>query len=408
MAHFQTVCLDCGLITTNPVAFRCDECSGLLGFRYDYDRVAWDDSFMQSMWRYWKLMPIANPEQEFTKGVGQTPLLKSNLYSERQVYMKDDTRNLTGSHKDRPLAVAINHAYSHGQNVSIVVSGGSTGISNAALAARAGMKSIVVMTESTPLERVYPVYALGSTVIQVKGELDSVIDAVIDVCMTQGLYLSATSRSSNPYQSEGMKTIAYEIVEDLGYAPDWMAVTVGGGGTIAGIWRGFKDLQAMGKITSLPKLLGIVPKDYNALEVAFERDIATWDAFMALPYHQLPPSILVKLAHAYPPDGLEALEAVRESQGCFMSVTDEEALSGLVRLARSDGLYVEPSTSACIPAMDALMTSGIIEKDDVVVALMCGSGYRENFVTLQKFKMERQTTTITKLPEVLAQAASPD
>ena len=404
MAHFQSVCLDCNAVQSNPVAFRCAACNGLLGFEYDLENVQWDDNFANSMWRYWRLMPTVAPEKIVTLGEGRTPLLRSRLYKDHQVYLKDDTRNPTGSHKDRPLSVAINHAHAHGLKVSIVVSGGSTGISNAALAARAGMQSIVVMMDSTPVERAYPVYALGSTVIQVKGELDPVIDAVIDACLTQGFYLSATSRTSNPYQAEGMKTIAYEIVDDLGRVPDWMVITVGGGGTIAGIWRGFKDLFALGRIEKLPKLVGIVPRDYNALEVAFERGVETWDEFIALPYHNLPESILVKLAHAYPPDGMEALEAVRESGGYFTSVTDDEALEGVMRVGRHEGLYVEPSTSACITAIDALLEKQSIQPDDVIVALMCGSGFRENFVNIEKLPMDKHTTSLDELAATLAQA----
>lgn len=397
MSHYQKICLGCDAVIDDPAAFHCSDCEGLLGFRYDYEGVSWDERFATSMWRYWRLLPLDGSGAVVTLNEGGTPLLRSRLYPDHQVYLKDELRNPTGSHKDRPLSVAINHALTVGAKVSFVVSTGSTGVSNAALASRAGLGSVVIVTAGTPPERVYPMLALGSRVIEVHGEVDTLVDEVITICREQELYLSSTSHASNPYQGEGNKTIAYEILEQLGHAPDWMVVTVGGGGTISGIWRGFKDLKALGKIDSLPRLVGVVPKNYNALEIAFERRLTSWNEVLALPFHALPPSILVKLAHAYPPDGMDALDAVRESAGFFASVSDEEALRALVRVGRQEGLYVEASTSACVPVIDAMIGSEIVRADETLVALMCGSGFRETFVTLDQAPLGKNTVTMDEL-----------
>src|SRR6185295_2510782 len=124
-------------------------------------------------------------------------------------------------HKDRALAVAVNHARALGKTLSVVVSAGSTGISNAAYAARAGMRSITVMSSATPDERAYPVFALGSHIVRVDGEIDDLIAAVDTASRALGFYVASTTRQCNPYQGEGVKTIAYEIVETLGRAPAW-------------------------------------------------------------------------------------------------------------------------------------------------------------------------------------------
>lgn len=406
MSHFQTICLDCQAVQQDPAAFACAVCQGPLGFRYDYTKVEWDERFGRNMWRYWPLLPIPDPERIITLGEGGTPLLRSRGFQEAQVYLKDEMRNPTGSHKDRPLAVAINHARTIGATTSFVVSTGSTGISNAALAARAGMRSVVIMTEGTPPERVYPMFALGSTVIEVRGgTIDTIIDEVIRLCRQKGLYLSSTSRGSNPYQGEGNKTIAYELVEDLGDIPDWVVVPVGGGGTISGIWRGFQDLQALGQISALPKLVGVLPKDYNILEVAFERGLERWADVLALPFDDRPPSILVKLAHNYPPDGMEAIETVRTSGGFFLSVTDEEALLAQQKCGHGEGLYVEPSTGACLAGVEQLLDSGQVGPQDTMVALVSGSGFRENFLTLEYHPLEKQSIVAEELARVLEKAA---
>ena len=403
MSHFEKRCLACHVVVADPAAFVCQQCGGVLGFRYDYSRIEWDDRFANSMWRYWRLLPIRDPNKLITLEEGRTPLLQTRLFSGQNVYLKDECRNPTGSHKDRALSVAVNHANVLGARTSFVVSTGSTGISNAAFSARAGIRSAVIMAVGTPSERIYPMFALGSHILEVNEEIDVLIDEVIRICRERKLYLSSTSRSSNPYQSEGNKTIAFEILESLGRAPDWMVIPVGGGGTIAGIWRGFKDLYELKKISSLPRLVGVVPRHYNALEAAFEQNLSDWDSISKMPYHDLPSSILVKLAHAYPPDGTEALDAVRESAGFFTSVTDEDAVESVGRIGCSTGLYVEPSTGALLPVIDKMVASGRLEKKQSLVALMCGSGFRETFVTKERVPLKKQTLNIEQLHAMLSQ-----
>ena len=380
----------------------CGVCAGPLGFQYSYDDVTWDDRFAGTMWRYWPMLPVDGPDGAVTLDEGGTPLLPARNFEGQRVYLKDETRNPTGSHKDRSLSVAITHAKAVGADVSVIVSTGSAGISNAALAARAGMRSAVVMTEGTPPERLYPMYGLGAVLLEVKAQIDPIVEGVISICREQGLYLSTTSRNSNPYQCEGNKTIAYEIVEELGRAPDWVVVPVGGGGTVSGIWRGFRDCQALGLIDTLPGMIGVVPRDYNALEVAVERGLEQWEEVLSLNYDDRPTSILVKLAHSYPPDGLEALETIRSSNGFFISVTDEEALSAQEACGRKEGLFVEPSTGACLAGTTRLMNSGRVGPEDVVVAIVSGSGYRETACTMVERPLATQAIGIEELSATLS------
>ena len=406
MSHYRPLCSDCQAFEEDPAALVCSACGGYLEFHYDYAAAVWDGRFKGNMWRYWPLLPVPDPERIATLGEGGTPLLHTRSYAGfDRVYVKDETRNPTGSHKDRSLSVGINHARAVGARASIVLSTGSAGISNAALAARAGMGSVVVMSAGTPPQRLYPMYALGAVLVEVEGEVDVIVERVTSACREQGLYPNTTTRSANPYQSEGNKTVAYEIVEDLGHAPEWVVVPVGGGGTIAGIWRGFKDLELMGGIPALPRMIGVVPRDYNGLETAFERGLEKREDLLALPFHDPPPSILVKLAHPYPPDGVDALRAVRASRGFFLSVSDAEALEAQSRIGRSEGLYVEPSSGASLAGLTKLLESGRIERRETVVAVVSGSGYRETFLTMEQRPLQKKLATLEELPAVLAQAA---
>jgi threonine synthase len=403
LSHFEVYCQGCG-VAQDEAAVRCEACGGTLAFHYDLDAVEWDEE-ARGMWRYRALLPVADPDAVVTLGEGGTPLLEAGSLGEH-VYLKDEARNPTGSHKDRPLALAVTHARELGKDASIVVSSGSTGISNAAYAARAGMRGIVVVASGAPKPRIYPVHALGATLLEADGQVDEVIELVEEAARERGFYVSSTCRTSNPYQAEATKTIAYEVVEQLGRAPDWMVVPVGGGGTVAGIWRGFLDLQALGQISSTPRLLGVVASDYNALEVGYRMGSETADdPFSFIPAgHRPPPTILVKIAHVYPPDGVEALQAVRASGGTIVSVTDEDALTAQLDLGRREGLYVEPSSAAVLPALERALEAGDVGTDDTVVALLSGSGFRETFLSLERRPLEARAVALADLPETLAQA----
>src|SRR5262249_54297622 len=154
------------------------------------------------------------------------------------------------------------------------VSAGSTGIANAAYAARAGLKSIVVMTRGTPEDRIYPVFALGSRLIEVDADIDTLIETVRRLARPGRIAVTSTTLTSNPWHAEGAKTIAYEIVERLRRAPDWLVVPVGGGSTVAAIHRGFDDLIKLGVISRAPRLVGVVPQTHDTLADAWRLGIA--------------------------------------------------------------------------------------------------------------------------------------
>ena len=401
LSRFDVFCSDCRHQEAELQASVCSVCQGRLEFSYDYDSVEWDEHFGNSMWRFWPLLPVEGPDAITTLGEGGTPLLPVRGDGNLQIFVKDEARNPTGSHKDRSLAVAINHGRAIGAQASVVVSTGSAGISNAAMASRAGMASIAVMSSGVPRERIFPMEALGCTIVEVDAAVDLIVERVTEICRDLGLYASTTSRASNPYQSEGNKTVAYEIVEQLGRAPDHMLVPVGGGGSIAGIWRGFRDLERLGVISRVPQMIGVVPGDYNGLEVALDQGLVTQDELLALPYDDLPPSILVKIAHPYPPDGADALSAVRDSGGFFVSVSDEEALQAAADLGRKEGLYAEPSSAACFAGLDRLRGSGKLD-GDTLVAMISGSGFRETFLTAERSPASSHKVGIDGLPELLS------
>lgn len=399
MAHFEVYCSNCGS-SAEPHQSRCPGCSGLLSFRYDESAIQWDNS-RRGMWRYRSMLPVSDPSDIVSLDEGGTPLLRSRTHN--SVWFKDETRNPTGSHKDRPLSLALSNAKALRQKLSVVISAGSTGISNAAMSSRAGISSLVFAPRGTPAERLHPVQELGAQVVIVEDEIDAVVSRLAELSrITDGLYDSSTARSSNPYQSEAAKTISYEIVEQLG-VPDWVVVPLGGGGTAAAIWRGFRDLQRLGRTETMPRLLGAVAENYNAFALAMDSDATNPDDLIDASIAR-PPTVLVKVAHVYPPDGVDGLAALKESHGVVRGVSDVDALSAQARFGREEGIYIEPSSAGCLVALDRARAEGIIRPDETVVVLLSGSGFRETFLTIKARPVELPSIRIGDMESTIESA----
>jgi len=376
--HFSPVCDVCGQ-NASLSDMRCGSCGGNLHFNYDPANPI-IDSDRQGLDRYWARLPIADLDSRIKLGEGATPLIPLAKTNGVNVYVKNEMGNPTGSHKDRQVSLAISHAVHLGKSRSVLVSAGSTGLSNAAYAARAGIKSVVFTGRNVRIDRVVPIAVLGSQVVMVDDEIDIVIDELTEICAKTGIYNSSTARHINPYQAEGGKTIAYEIFEQLGAAPDWVIVPAGGGGTYASIARGFIELAEAGLTSSVPRMVGAVPASYNAIEHAFNNNYKTNSEIKQHNFGQDIPTILPKLAHIHPPDAEDALAAARNTDGFFMSSTDDEALDGCDYLASQVGLYTEPSSGAGVAVLNKFLSAGHATKGQTVVSLVCGSGFRETNV----------------------------
>ncbi len=154
-------------------------------------------------------------------------------------------------------------------------------------------------------------------------------------------------------------------------------VPVGGGATLAGIWQAFRDLERLGKIDHLPRMVGVLPEGYEMLATALEHGLHSDEQLRDLSPAEAPATIQVKIAMAFPPDGLEAVAAVRQSGGLFVSASDEEAIEGQLVLGAMQGLYAEPSAAVVVVGIEKLKEMKKIKPGEVVVAVVTGSGFRE-------------------------------
>lgn len=334
------------------------------------------------MWRYGCLLPVGDVSKIVTLGEGNTPLIRARADLGTRFFLKNETGNPTGSHKDRALSIAITKAAEFGFKTCMLYSDGSAALSSAAYAARAGIANIAVVPEHSPDYRLLPLMVYDSIVVEYIGPAAEALDWVHAACQELKLYETTTYRLANPYQSEGPKTIAYEIVEQLDGVPNWCIVPVGGGGTLAGIWRGFCELRDRGEIAMLPKLAGILPQHYALLREALDGKVTTDLDLRRLAHNSsrdesTPKTAQAKLAMAFPPDGIEAIAAIRDSGGVFVNVSDDDALTSQLALGSTEGIYVEISAAVSVAALKRLRDSNTVKRGETVVALLCGSGFRE-------------------------------
>ena len=330
----------------------------------------------RSMWRYRRRLPIPLDVIPVSMGEGLTPLLRvRSAPGNLSLFLKNETVNPTGSHKDRALSVSITKAVELGRTTVMLYSDGSAALSSAAYAARAGLRSITLVGKGTPEYRLLPLAFYNSNVFEYEGDCADALDWTREACSALDLYETTTYRDVNPYGAEGPKTISYEVVDQLGKAPAWVVVPVGGGGTLCAIWKGFQEMHAAGEIATLPRLAAVLPLGYQLLERAFHAGASTEAELRSMVSRDVPATIQAKISMAYPPDGVETIRAIRESDGLFFYASDAQAIEGQRFLGR-EGIFAEPSAASVMVAVESLSQMGLGE-EDAVVTLVCGSGFRE-------------------------------
>lgn len=366
----------------------CRECGGSLYFVYQSNAFG-PDRNQHSMWRYRSLLPFSQNAEVVSLGEGMTPLQKARCPSSVGIYLKNETTNPTGSQKDRALSIGISKAKELGQKTVMLYSDGSTALSSAAYAARAGLKNITVIPKGAPVSRLVPIAIYGSCILEFDGTDAEALEWAHATSMEFGIFETSTYRRANPYESEGPKTIGFEIFEQLGSVPDWIVVPVGGGGTLSGIWRAFRELQRLGITSDLPRIVGVLPQGYSVLEQALISGIRSEDEFRALCLASGPPTIQVKISMTCPPDGLETVSAIRESNGVFVYASDSAALQAVKTLGKCEGIYAEPSAAVAWTGIEQLLRQGLARDGETVVGLVTGSGFRETGVLLESIEPAR-------------------
>ena len=359
---------------------------GRLDIYYDYEKVkeVFSKHILKGrrfyMWRYRELMPVREDKNIVTLGEGGTPLIKAKRLAEelkvKNLYLKDETRNPTGSFKDRGMSVAVSMAVEFGYKVTVTASSGNAAAALAAYSAKAGLETYAFVIEEAGYGKVAQLLFYGAKVFRVKGlgKEDPTVKMMKLTYEKYGWYPSPSFGPFNPYQIEGPKTISYEVVEQLNWnIPDWVMVPVGAAALLTSVWKGFRDFKELGFIDNLPRLAAIQSTGNPPFVRAWKEKA---EPFKIKPWPK-PETIATGLEDPYPWDHDGGLKALQETNGVAEEVSDELILKAMKMLAKYEGIFAEPSGVASLAGYMKLLEEGIIDRGDTVVVLITGHGLKD-------------------------------
>jgi len=376
-------CVLCGReFTTAETFYTCPVCGvkGILDVVYDYDLIGrrltkekLAHNPERSMWRYVDLLPIAQRELIPPLQVAWTPLYHVTRLGQSlglsELYIKDDGRNPTASFKDRASAVAVIKARELGFDTITCASTGNAASSLAGLAASVALPTVIFVPERAPAAKVAQLLIFGAQVLLVKGTYDQAFDLCLEVSAEYGWYSRNTA--INPYLSEGKKTASLEICEQLDWqVPDKIFVSVGDGCIIGGLWKGLRDLRALGFIDRFPQLIGVQAEGSAPL-------VKTWREGTEEIEPIIPHTIADSISVGIPRDGIKALRAARESKGAYVAVSDEAILEAMRILGRDAAVFAEPAGATGFAGLLKMLREGQVQPDERVVVLVTGNGLKD-------------------------------
>ncbi|HSB69181.1 MAG TPA: threonine synthase [Candidatus Methylomirabilis sp.] len=385
--------LDCaycgGRHAASYLGMRCERCDGPLVVNTDLGalraarppQAILRDPALPGMWSYFSLLPITDRGAVVSLGEGSTPLTRAERLAESlgidRLYLKDETRNPTGSFKDRMLAVGVARARELGKKTIAVQSSGNVAAAAAAYAARAGLQAKIFVPRTAPEEKLVQVLMYGADLFRIDHDSPTdIFDLLRWACDEFGWYLASTAAIFNPFTLEGAKTIAYEIAEQMGFdLPEWIIVPVGGGGNIGSLWRGFKDLRDLGLMARFPRMLGVQAAGCAPIVEAIRLGRTAQEA-LTWRWPRID-TVAGAIADDVVFDAHIALPAVRESHGAAVAVTDDETLAMESLLARTEGIFVEPASATALAALKQLLDQGRITRRDRVCCVLTGLGFKD-------------------------------
>ncbi len=316
--------------------------------------------------RYGDFFPF-DTDGGLTLNEGFTSLVRSNVAWSDSLYLKNETQNPTWSFKDRGTIMGLLHARALGFKKVGTVSTGNMAVSVAAYGARAGLKTYVLVDSRIPDEKIAPIAVYGPKVIKVEGAYDELYSQSLEIGHREGIYFI---NSDVPFRIEGYKSIAFEISEQLGFdVPEYVAVPTGSGGNIRGILKGFIEFYRAGITARVPRMICCQALGGAPIVKAHEEGLS--EVRKACNAE----TIASAIANPYPPSGNETLRKLREYDGLFVAVSDEEIVAAQKQLAR-DGIFGQPSSGVALACVSKLVAEKKISGGDRVVCLVTGSGLK--------------------------------
>ena len=383
MAKFKDYrCTLCGHVyAPDEAIYTCPRCGdkGILDVEYDYEKLKktinlayFKNNRDYSMWRYAPLMSIPEDRIPDMLRIGWTPLYKSKRLAAhlgiKNLYIKDEGLNPSGSTKDRASGVAVLKALEAGAETISCSSTGNAASSCACQSAHMGLKSVIFVPKRAPIGKLTQLSIYGATVICVDGDYKDTYNLSKKAIETYHWY--NRNAAINPHLVEGKKTVALEIAEQLDFKPtDWVAISVGDGCSVGGVYKGFYDLYKLGLIKRIPKILGVQSSGCAPFVTAFEsgHDLVEADEN----------TIADSIAVGIPRNPIKAMNAIKLSNGHFISVSDEHILESMALLGLLEGIFGEPAGVTALAGVEEALHKGLIKPDESVTFIVTGNGLKD-------------------------------
>lgn len=331
--------------------------------------------YMGLLEAYAAYLPVNERTPKLTLHEGNTPLIEAKKLSEQlelHIYLKYEGLNPTGSFKDRGMVMAVAKAVEEGSNTIMCASTGNTSAAAAAYAARANLNCIVLIPNNNiALGKLAQAVIYSAKVIAIEGNFDRALEIVRDITTKHPITLV---NSVNPYRIEGQKTAAFEVCDQLGKAPDYLAIPVGNAGNITAYWKGFKEYYEAGRSSSLPKMIGFEAE--GAMAIVKGEPIRE------------PETIATAIRIGNPASWDGAVRAAEESGGSIDYVTDNEILAAYKLLASEEGVFAEPASAASLAGVIKRKQHGYFKNGETVVCVLTGNGLKDPNVALNSVQVE--------------------
>lgn len=361
--------------------FTCPACGelGILDIIYDYqtlsktinrEKLAANHDF--SMWRYGGLIPVEHHRTKMMLRIGWTPLYEARrLHKQlgiKQLYIKDEGLNPSGSTKDRASGVAVLKALELGATTVACSSTGNAASSLACHAAHMGLDCVIFVPKRAPIGKLTQMSLYGAHVMMVDGDYQATYALSKESITKHGFY--NRNAAINPFLIEGKKTVALEIIEQLNFKPtDWIAISVGDGCSIGGVYQGLYDFLQLGLLEKIPKILGVQSSGCAPFVQAYQSK----QPLVSCAENTIADSIAVGV----PRNPIKAMRAIEQSNGAFIAVSDEAILEAMSELGKTEGIFGEPAGVAALAGVKEAIKQGIIKKKESVTFIMTGNGLKD-------------------------------
>ncbi len=379
MNIYRLRCVGCRkIISENDSVARCNFCGEALNVEWDFGRLKkrvkkeFRKTAPLSAKKYLPFFPLSEDSKIISLNEGNTPFVRLQKTGKElrqpKLFLKNEGMNPTGVFKDRGSFVEISKAVELKAKAVVCASTGNMAASVAAYSAVAGLPCYVLIPENTPLGKLAQAMSYGARVLSIRGTYADCCELAEKMAAKYDFYLAG----DYVFRSEGQKTIAFEIVEQLNFtSPDFVIVPVGCGTNLAAIWKGFLEFKKLGFIKKLPKIIGVQPEGCSTVIAAFERKLKK------APFVAHPQTICSAVGIGRPLDDLKCLEAIRDSKGIGITVSDSEAIRAQLDLGEQEAIFLEPSAALPLAAIRKLKKKKLLKKSDTVVLIATGAGLKD-------------------------------